>query len=296
MRILHVDAGREMRGGQWQAVYLMEALRDLGIEQTLGLRTGSLLEVVAGARQLETRRVSPVTLAALAARYDLVHVHDAKAHTWASLAPRPVVVSRRVAFPVGEGRLSRWKYGRAARYIAVSECVKKTLVDGGIPDAKVDVVPDGVPLPPRPGRGSRILAPATEDPRKGSALVRLAATMAGVNIHFSDNLPEDLKDARLLVYISEMEGFGSGALLAMAHGIPVIASAVGGLVEMIEDGETGLLVENRPEAIVNAIQLLEDDLLADRVGENARKLVEERFTAAHMAQRTLEVYRKVLGC
>ena len=45
----------------------------------------------------------------------------------------PLVVSRRVGFPVGQTFLSRWKYGRASRYLAVSEHVKRKLVEAEIP-------------------------------------------------------------------------------------------------------------------------------------------------------------------
>ena len=66
--------------------------------------------------------------------FDLVHAHDARSHTWAAaLSSVPLVVSRRVGFPVGQTFLSRWKYGRASRYLAVSEHVKRTLVEAEIP-------------------------------------------------------------------------------------------------------------------------------------------------------------------
>ena len=58
---------------------------------------------------------------------DLTHAHDAYSHTLAALmSAAPFVVSRRVGFPVAV-RLSRWKYGRARRFIAVSNYVKGVL-------------------------------------------------------------------------------------------------------------------------------------------------------------------------
>ena len=53
-----------------------------------------------------------------------------------------------------------------------------------------------------------------------------------------------LHEAGFFVYITHSEGLGSGALLAMSAGVPVIASNVGGLPEAIRHGENGLLVEN----------------------------------------------------
>ena len=76
---------------------------------------------------------------------DVVHVHDARSHTVAALAvKREFVVSRRVAFPVSRTRISRWKYGRAARFLAVSQCAAEQLLAAGVPSEKVEVVFDGV--------------------------------------------------------------------------------------------------------------------------------------------------------
>ena len=59
----------------------------------------------------------------------------------------------------------------------------------------------------------------------------------------SQHLEADLRDAAMLVYLTASEGLGSGALLAMSAGVPVIASRVGGLPEIVRHRETGLLVE-----------------------------------------------------
>ncbi len=92
----------------------------------------------------------------LARRHDLIHAHDARSHTLGAIARSGrLVVSRRVAFPVG----SAWKYRRARRYLAVSEFVKSVLVAGGVPEEKIAVVYDGVPLL-EPARGSMVVAPA----------------------------------------------------------------------------------------------------------------------------------------
>src|SRR5206468_6279627 len=99
---------------------------------------------VAGRRQ--GWRVEPLglTRAVLELRsHDLVHAHDARTHTMGTLLRgRPLVVARRVAFPVG----SKWKYGAARRYIAVSEFVKGVLIAGGVDASKISVVYDGVPV------------------------------------------------------------------------------------------------------------------------------------------------------
>ena len=119
---------------------------------------------------------------------------------------------------------------------------------------------------------------------------------SGLNILFSDDLNRDLQGARVFVYISESEGLGSAALLAMAYGVPVVASRVGGLPEIVIHGETGLLVDNDAAGIRSAVELiLADDALAARLARAGRAMVGQRFTMEQMARDTLTIYRKVLG-
>jgi glycosyltransferase involved in cell wall biosynthesis len=239
--------------------------------------------------------VEPLSLGralVLARNHDLVHAHDARSHTLGALVPRiPLVVARRVAFPVG----SRWKYGRARRYIAVSEFVKSVLAAGGVPPEKIDVVYDGVPVL-EPARGDCVLAPAnTADPMKGAPLAEEAARLAGVPLTTSHDLERDLPHAAVFLYVTHSEGLGSGALLAMSAGVPVVASRTGGLTEIIRHGETGLLVDNVPQTIAAAIrELMDDRARARRMGAEARRTVIANFTVDHMVRRTMEVYRKVL--
>jgi len=292
MRILHLDAGREMRGGQWQVLRLIEGLAAEGVESTLLARAGAPLAEAARDRDWHVEPLGFARLLLRARRYDLVHAHDARSHTLAALAATaPLVVSRRVAFEFH----SSWKYGRAQRYIAVSEFVKSVLVRGGVPAGKIAVVYDGVPAL-EPAHGSAVLAPANaSDPLKGASLALEAARLAGVELKLSTAIERDLGEAAAFVYITHSEGLGSGALLAMSAGVPVIASKIGGLPEIIEHGRTGLLVENDPRAIAAAIrQLLDDREFAQRLGAAARRRVMENFTVDLMARRTMEVYRQVL--
>jgi glycosyltransferase involved in cell wall biosynthesis len=293
MRILHLDAGKEMRGGQWQALRLMEGLAAAGVESTLLARRGGPLFEAARQRGLRVEPLSLLRTMLLERRHDLIHAHDARSHTLGIMASTGrLVVSRRVAFPVR----SRWKYLHARRYLAVSEFVKSVLVAGGVREEDITVIYDGVPLLDA-ARGSRVVAPANaDDPRKGAPLAVEAATLAGVELRLSTDLERDLRDAAVMVYITHSEGLGSGALLAMSAGVPVVASNVGGLPEIIRHGENGLLVENTPQAIAAAVrQLLDNPALARRMGEAARRTVMERFTVDQMVRRTMEVYREVLA-
>jgi glycosyltransferase involved in cell wall biosynthesis len=89
------------------------------------------------------------------------------------------------------------------------------------------------------------------------------------------------------------EGQGYVILEAMAHGTPVIASAVGGFGETVAEGVTGLLVPPRNvAALAQAIsRLVEDASLRQQMGAAGRKRYDERFTLAKMLEYTQRVYR-----
>ena len=81
----------------------------------------------------------------------------------------------------------------------------------------------------------------------------------------------------------------------MASGTPVVASRIGGLAEIIEDGQTGFLI---PPGDVGALhdrldQLLRDPALGRRLGANARDNVLDRFTWAKVAERCLAAYAEL---
>ena len=299
MKILHLDTGQSMRGGQHQVLMLFQGLEARGHEQTL----------LAGKPLLERWDGRPPTIANLlqaAPEVEIIHAHDARAHTLAALfcPGKPLVVSRRVAFPIRRGWLSRWKYGRGRHYIAVSGYVRERLVDASVQAPDVSVVYDGVRMPSaedekrreaRVGGSTLAVAPAIADPLKGSELLRSACQLAGVRMLLSTDLPTDLSRADVFVYLSESEGLGSATLLAMARRVPVIASRVGGIPEIVDHEKTGLLVANEVGDVAAAIQrVVEDRDFAKGCTERAFRLVSERFTDDIMVQRTEEVYRTVL--
>jgi len=241
-----------------------------------------------------------VTIRAAAAGADLVHAHDARAHTLALFSGKPVVVSRRVGFPIGRGPASFWKYMQAARLIAVAQFVENNLVESGIDRRKISVVYDGVPIPQEcptdPGTRSSIVTLDSSDPGKCAGLVAQAAALANVPLVFSRNLERDLQSAAAFVYISQLEGLGSAALVAMAHGVPVIASNVGGLPEIVEDGVTGLLVRNDPMEIASALtRLRESPALASHLGSQGRLRAQEEFSVDRMVAGTIAEYERALG-
>jgi hypothetical protein len=275
-----------MRGGQWQALYLIERLTDA----VLLARTGSPLFEEAARRKLDVRALTFRALTAAAKQADLVHLHDARSHTLAAIGctsvarATPLVVSRRVAFPVKRGFFSVWKYARAALYIAVSKYVAARLMDAGIRDAKVRVVHDGVPIPePACPRAGRVVALASKP-----------LEIPGISVDLTTDLWRDLSTASVFVYKSNMEGLGSGVLAAMAAGVPVVASNVGGLPEIVESGKTGFLVSDG-DFRTPVRRLLEDAALAARMAMAARERVQQEFSVERMVEKTVAAYHEVLG-
>ncbi len=110
--------------------------------------------------------------------------------------------------------------------------------------------------------------------------------------------PSDLLAAAdLLVMSSRWEGLGLVFLEAMNAALPVVATAVGGVPEIVREGDTGLLVEpGDPEALSDAIlRLIDDPKLAVRLGKSGRRRLERDFTAAAMVRSTLGLYAQIPG-
>lgn len=298
MRSLHVDTGRALRGGQRQVLLLLAGLRAAGEECTLLARPGSPLFQSADQAGVPVYAADFRNVWLHSQQADLVHAHDARAHTLAALAARKLlVVSRRVAFPIQRSLLSQWKYRRPARFLAVSQFVAHELERAGVAKSKIDVVYDGVEIDIPLGvfdAHQPAVAIASGDPAKGRALIEKAARLARLQVNYSNDLMADLKHASMFVYITRSEGLGSAALLAMAMAIPVIASDVGGLPEAV--GEAGLLTANDPQKIATAIERLrEDSALARTLIERGRKRVAESFSSERMVENTLASYRRVLA-
>ncbi|MBX3120258.1 MAG: glycosyltransferase family 4 protein [Fimbriimonadaceae bacterium] len=114
-------------------------------------------------------------------------------------------------------------------------------------------------------------------------------TMTGVR----HDVPRLLDAVDFTAMPSERETFGIAAIEAMARAKPVVASRVGGLMEVVRHQQTGLLVDLRPEALAEAMAyLLEHDKEREKMGEMGRKLVQEKFTLQRMLESLETVYNK----
>jgi glycosyltransferase involved in cell wall biosynthesis len=258
----------------------------------------------------------------------------------------PIVASRRVAYPLQNHPLALARYHAARRILAVSHFVAETVIASGISPDHVEVVYDGVEVPPLPSPELRRLARerwgASEGvtllgcvgyflPEKGQQfLIRALPALREHNnscrlllagdgpcrerlerlvrqlglesaVHFA-GVVEDVSEvyAALDVFVlpSLAEPLGSSLLTAMAHGMPVVAAASGGVPEYIEHGRNGLLVAVQPKAeyartLARALmRLLREPDTARRLGAAAREMIAARFTAERMVEETLRVYQE----
>lgn len=112
------------------------------------------------------------------------------------------------------------------------------------------------------------------------------------------DIPHILNQLNLIVVptVGE-EAFGRVIIEAQAAGVPVVASRVGGIVDIIEDGVNGLLVPPRdPQAVADkAVQILRDTNLAVALAASGRKSVEDKFTLTQMVGATIKVYEEAMS-
>jgi glycosyltransferase involved in cell wall biosynthesis len=246
---------------------------------------------------------------------DLVHAHWLGAGAVAVTLGRPYVLQVHgtdlvlgLRFPW----LARPILRRAAVVVAGSEALAADARTLGARDVRV--VPTGVPIPPEivpPEEPPHILFVGRLSEEKGVLELAAAArdlplVVAGSG-HLASQLPGVVGPvpprelggyfdrAAVVAVPSRREGYGLVAREAMAHGRPVVASAVGGLLEAIEDGVNGVLV---PPQDIPALRRALEELLRDaerrrQLGAAARTHAVERFSREAEADALLAVYRDV---
>jgi glycosyltransferase involved in cell wall biosynthesis len=113
---------------------------------------------------------------------------------------------------------------------------------------------------------------------------------------FRHDLADILPCLDMLVHPATREGLGVSLLQASSAGIPIVASRAGGVPEAVRDGVNGLLVPPAdPRALGAAIAgLLDDSMLAERLGEGGRALMRSEFSIEAMVEGNLAVYRELV--
>jgi len=354
MRILHVDTGSGLRGGQQQILLLARGLARRGHEQVIACPDGTPLGARAGQEGFRVfglpehdpgraHGIVQLRQYLLGTAVDIVHAHDGRGQTIAWLASLGLdvrrVVSRRVTFVPHQRWTYRLKYSHTCdAVIAISECVRGLLLEAGVPDANIAVIPDGIEIPEvLPERAVRTCVRArwgfgadefvvghlgASSYEKGQAVAIQAAhilaekcpkarlLLAGTDppppaqavppnvlpLGYQEDLREFFAALDLYMMPSRAEGLGSSALLAMAHGLAVVATRVGGLPEIVAEGRTGwLIMPDSPLALAEAItDAASDPTLLAEFGRQARERV-RRFSSDMMVDRTFGLYQRLVG-
>lgn len=130
------------------------------------------------------------------------------------------------------------------------------------------------------------------------------ARAAGVQdkVHFLGNISiqdvqHELSKANCLVVPSFQENAPLTIAEAMAVGVPVVASRVGGIPDMVENGKTGLLIDPTNDGNISdrIKRILRDEELARSMGRCAKEAANKRFRASAVCEKTLQAYREILA-
>ena len=113
---------------------------------------------------------------------------------------------------------------------------------------------------------------------------------------YRSDIPAVLASSDVFVLSSLAEGMPVSILEAMAAGLPIVATAVGGIPEVIIDGETGFLVppKNAGALASKLIELLENDVLSRHVGQQAQVRLQAKFTIERMTSAYEDLYSKLV--
>jgi glycosyltransferase involved in cell wall biosynthesis len=216
-------------------------------------------------------------------------------------------------------------------YVALTEFARRKFVTNGIPAERITVKPNCVDPDPgqRSGEGSYALFVGRVSEQKGAyTLLRAwrrlpknitlqvigdgparreleaeAASQGLSNVTFMGRLPRErvisaMKGARFVVFPSQLyENLPLTILEAFACGVPVLASKLGAMSEVVEEGRTGLFFQaGDAEGMARVVKRAwEQPEYMARLGENARKEYESKYTAATNYQHLMQIYHHVIN-
>jgi glycosyltransferase involved in cell wall biosynthesis len=230
--------------------------------------------------------------------------------------------------------LQRGAYAMAHRVVANSHAAAARLSREGVGPGKIAVVPNGVDADafaiPRPARAiRRAITVANLRAEKGhdvliEAIAALGPAASGLDVQFAGDgpcrpalerlveerglgerirflgerhdLPRLLEEADLFILPSRTEAFPNSVMEAMAAGLPVIASGVGGILELVDDGVSGVLVPaDEPAALARAItDVIGDPVRAAAMGRTAQEMVRARFSTQQMVSAFDDLFTREL--
>jgi glycosyltransferase involved in cell wall biosynthesis len=266
-------------------------------------------------------------------RADVVHTHLVHADLYGGLAAKlrgtALVSTKHNDDPFRTGAFRFVERGLASladRVVAISESLRRFTVERvGVPAAKVETIRYGLDEPPGawgtnppdevPADARIVLSTSRLTAQKGVDVAVEALSLlpddvvlvvlgegpergrlAGPRVFLPGRVPDVadwLRRASVYVQPSRWEGFGLGVLEAMVCGLPVVATNVSSLPELVDDGVTGVLVPpDDPAALASGIERALDD---SSFGPAGRLRAEREFSVARMADRTVALYDSLLS-
>tara|TARA_Y100001970_G_scaffold285407_1_gene405014 strand:- start:675 stop:1829 length:1155 start_codon:yes stop_codon:yes gene_type:complete len=113
---------------------------------------------------------------------------------------------------------------------------------------------------------------------------------------FREDIPEILLAMDGYICASHTEGFSNAILEAMASGLPIIATNVGGNSEIIKHKKNGLLIKSKDQNAIAStmIKIMKDSTLSQKISEDAKKTVNEKYNTEKMVKSYIDVYEKAV--
>jgi glycosyltransferase involved in cell wall biosynthesis len=248
---------------------------------------------------------------------DLLHAHWLFAGWVAERSGKPYVVQV-WGTDVELARRAPWLARRVLRGARLVIAASNDLAERAraLGAREVRVIPSGVELPERVGteaEPAEVLYAGRLSAEKG--VLELLDAAEGLNLVVAgdgplrdripfargfvphDELQQLYARAAVIACPSRREGFGVACLEAMAHGRPVVATRVGGLLDLVVDGETGIVVPPRdPAALRSALErLLADPDLRRKLGAAGRDRAGTHFSWEKVTDATLAAYAEAIG-
>jgi glycosyltransferase involved in cell wall biosynthesis len=325
LTLLYVDTEHFWRGGQEQLFSLMQGMQERG--HTVCLASPDDAPLGQRAREIDIQtdafeQRNEMSLRAFVRlrrilrkrRFDVIHFNTPRAIVAGSLMGRlegvkVSISSRRVNFPL-KSWFSRLKYNWLQDgIITVSDTIRETLLSGGVKASLIQVIYEGVdlhwidcqqPVGDRLGNGNLVVG-TVADGELRARLHRLTEELK-IASHvsftgFRSDCEALMKHFDVFCLPSRSEGLSSAILSAMANRLPVVATNVGGIPELVVNGQTGLLVEpDNPPQLAGALsRLLDSRELRRQLGHEGRRRIESHFTLDRKLDETESLYRRLLG-
>ncbi len=363
MKVLHVSSALTWRGGEQQIAYLLQELKALGVINQIFCPHETPLAEMANQNSfkfhtykknnLDPRISKRLKLLCIQEQIDLIHLHDSHSHTYGVMAASlyglqiPMILSRRVDFPIKGSIFSKWKYNHPSikKILCVSRAIKKILARDVRDTSKLEIVYSGVDLS-RIKRRSEILhteysllpnqliigniasiAPHkdyftfvnvvhklksknTIDPfpkffiigGDGGEQFAIKKKIETLGLEhdiiltgFRNDIPAIVSDLDVMLVTSKEEGLCTSIIDAFGAGVPVVATAAGGIPELVLHLQTGLLAPVKDvDKLVHWVEkILSDNQLKARIVKKA-KMHATQFSQTKMASDTYKYYSSSL--